>query len=118
MANQNNRRWQQKHVPEHRLLSDNKRQLQCHPATKIRVKVIEPGVQARWCDRCKEYRYFILEFQPKFGALKFRWMSDREIEHHLATTVEVPVPEWIAPQVQPVQQSARSLETGHSLAGK
>lgn len=83
MSNQNNRRWLNKTATEWTVRKDNKRQLPCHQSVKVRVKVLVPGVQSRWCDRCKTWRYFTLEPMPKFpNMLQFRWLSDREAKAH------------------------------------
>ena len=101
MTNQNNRRYLHRHISDYKLLSDNKRQIPCHPSIKIRVKIIEPGIQSRWCDRCQDYRYFTLELHPKFGALKLRWLTDMEVQEHLRTNVNVPIPEWVSGPCRP-----------------
>lgn len=90
MGNIKHTRYQQRTVSDWQILKDNRRQLQCHPAIKVRVKVLEPGVQSRWCDRCQTYRYFILEqvTDPRFqwgeGVLRLRWMTAEEAADHEA----------------------------------
>lgn len=95
MANAGNQRWQQRDVPGWSLKSDNQRQLPCHPSVKVRVKVIEPGVQSRWCDRCQDYRYFTLEPMAMLtDTLKLRWLDQLEVAQYLADLDE-PEPEWL-----------------------
>lgn len=73
-------------------MHDKHRQLPCggksrkdegHDPVPVRVKVIEPGVQARWCEPCNKYRYFTLEATNQIteGGLKvlrLRWLTDQE----------------------------------------
>jgi hypothetical protein len=54
----------------------------------VRVKVLEPGIQSRWCDRCQTFRYFILETMddPRFpDVLKLRWLTANEAADHEAS---------------------------------
>lgn len=83
MGNIKHTRYQHSTVSEWRLLKDNQRQLPCHPSIKVRVKVLIPGIQSRWCDRCQDWRYFTLEElgDEKFqDVLKLRWLTSREAE--------------------------------------
>jgi hypothetical protein len=83
MGNANNVRWTHRHVSPWIVKQDANRQLPCHASVKVRVKVVEPGIQSRWCDRCGEWRYFTLEeMQMIPGTLRFRWLSDGEAEDH------------------------------------
>lgn len=55
---------------------------------KVRVKVIEPGIQSRWCDRCGTYRYFSLDPVTDArlaGALRLRWLTSTEVAAYLET---------------------------------
>lgn len=87
MGNVNHQRYKRRTVSVWRVIKDNQRQLQCHPSIKVRIKVLEPGVQSRWCDRCGEWRYFTLEpvndarFQD---TLRMRWLSAAETAAHVA----------------------------------
>ena len=48
---------------------------------QVRVKIVEPGVQARKCDICRETSFFILEPSTMFpDRLRFRWLTDGEAE--------------------------------------
>lgn len=89
MANRNNVRWTKKSPSRWRVIKDNKRHLPCHPAVLVRVKVLEPGVQSRWCDRCQTWRYFALEeLVPGTWRLRLRWLTDQEAEDHERQTKE------------------------------
>lgn len=67
-----------------RVAKSNNRALPCHPTVLVRVKVLEPGVQTRWCGRCEEWRYFNLYPAPKVeGILKLHWMTDSEIDQYI-----------------------------------
>jgi hypothetical protein len=83
VANRNNRRWANKPPVVWRVRKDNQRQLPCHQSVKVRIKVLVPGIQSRWCDRCGVWRYFTLEPMPKFdGMLQLRWLTDKEAKAH------------------------------------
>lgn len=86
MGNRGNTKWSASHVQHWRVIDDNRRQLPCHPSIKVRVKINEPGVQARWCDRCGRTRYFRLAELPGMeGLLRLTWLSDSEaLEHEQA----------------------------------
>ena len=48
---------------------------------QVRVKIVEPGVQARKCDLCKTVNYFTLEPNTIIpDRLRFRWLTDSEAE--------------------------------------
>ncbi len=81
MGNANHQRYLRRPVLKWRVLKDNQRQLPCHPSVRVRVKVLEPGVQSRRCDRCDAWRYFILEpMTGKMeGTLRLRWLSEEEV---------------------------------------
>ena len=86
MGNVNHTRYQRGVVYQWRVLKDNQRQLPCHESVKVRVKVLEPGVQSRYCDRCGEWRYFILEPMPKMDhVLRLRWLTVDEVLAHEAS---------------------------------
>ena len=53
----------------------------------IRVKIVEPGVQLRKCELCREISHFTLEptmLDP--NVLRLRWLSDAEVEEMSAGT--------------------------------
>ena len=51
----------------------------CHQL--VRVKIVEPGIQARKCDLCKQVSYFTLEHNTIVpDRLRFRWLTDSEAE--------------------------------------
>lgn len=90
MANANNQRWANKPAASWRLKKDNLRQLPCHANVRVRVKVLEPGVQSRWCDRCDCYRYFDLQPMPKLeGVLALRWLTTVEGKAHEALADQI-----------------------------
>jgi hypothetical protein len=92
MGNVKHTRYQRRAIPAWKVLKDNQRQLPCHPATPVRVKVLEPGIQSRWCDRCGTYRYFMLEAMndDRFpSTLRLRWLSVEEAERYVNSQTEV-----------------------------
>lgn len=91
MAGNGTRKWTTRNHYAWRVAKDNKRQLPCHPAVRIRVKVLEPGVQSRWCDRCQAWRYFTLEPMANLDhTLKLRWLNDTEVKTHEETVDAAP----------------------------
>lgn len=48
---------------------------------RVRVTVVEPGVQYRRCGLCKRTNAFVLEQMAKLpDTLRMRWLSDDEVE--------------------------------------
>lgn len=88
MGNVNHQRYKRRTVSPWRVLKDNQRQLPCHKSVKVRIKVVEPGIQSRWCDRCETWVYFVLEpmTDPRFkDVLKLRWLTPVEAAEHEAS---------------------------------
>ena len=52
----------------------------------VRVKIVEPGVQARKCSLCGQVNHFILEelsmdyLGEAPAPLRLRWMTDAEVD--------------------------------------
>jgi hypothetical protein len=74
----NNRKWANKPEQHWKLLADNQRQLPCHPSVRVRIKIIEPGVQERWCNRCGQHKHFELQPTSTVGLLKLRWFTPQQ----------------------------------------
>lgn len=86
MGTTKHQRYTTRTAPTWRLVKDNQRQLKCHPSIKVRVKVLEPGIQSRWCERCQDWRYFVLESVPdeRFAnCLRLRWLTTLEAERYV-----------------------------------
>ena len=48
---------------------------------QVRVKVVEVGYQYRRCPLCRQLNVFVLEEMARRpGTLRFRWLTDSEIE--------------------------------------
>ena len=47
---------------------------------RVRVTVVEPGVQYRRCDLCKRTNAFVLEQMATLpNTLRMRWLNDSEL---------------------------------------
>lgn len=78
-------RWTIRTVSTWKLIKDNQRHLPCHPSVAVRVKVLEPGIQSRWCDRCQTWQYFDLQpmTDERFpDTLRLRWLTKEEVMEH------------------------------------
>lgn len=66
-------------------MTKGKRELPCC-GKKIRVKIVEPGIQFRHCDRHDKTHYFELVPMQLTGtrALRFKWVSEKYAKKKLA----------------------------------
>ena len=81
----NTTKWKDRKQSDYRLLHDTQRQLPCCAVVRVRVKIIEPGVQSRWCEVCRVWRFFRLsEVVSMPGLLKLHWLTDSEVVEYKA----------------------------------